>query len=67
LPFVLFGSVAIVLSLLGRGERSRRLAVTILVGWAVCVAVLALAALPSVPRHWIAVDASAATQMAKVE
>jgi hypothetical protein len=38
-----------------------------MVSWAACVVVIALVVLPSVPRHWIAVDASAATQLTKVE
>jgi hypothetical protein len=45
LPFVLIGSLMIVLNLLANGPVGRRVATGILVGWGICVVVLALAAL----------------------
>jgi hypothetical protein len=67
LPFVLIGSLMIVFKLLANGPVGRRVATGILVGWGTCVLVLALAALPTVPRSWISVDAPAAAQLAQVE
>jgi len=67
LPFVLIGSLLIVLKLLANGPVGHRIAVGTLVAWGTCVVVLALVVLPTVPRFWLSVDAPAAARMAQVE
>jgi uncharacterized membrane protein len=63
LPFVLVGSVMVLVRLHASQGIARRVAVATTVVWVVSVAVIAAAALPQA-GHWIAVDSPAAAQLA---
>jgi uncharacterized membrane protein len=66
-PFILVGSVMVVVRLSQGGEMQRRAAVVIGAIWLIAVVVIALRILPLVPRYWLAVDPAASTQLARVE
>jgi uncharacterized membrane protein len=65
LPFVLVGSVMVIIRLILSNALARRVAVATVVASMTALVVLAGAALPAVARAWIAVDSRAAAQLAK--
>ena len=67
LPFVLFGSISILVSLLGREGAFRRLGAYTSAAWAVCVFVLAFLVMPAIPRYWISVGPRASAVLSDVE
>jgi len=67
LPFVLIGSVMVLVRLLERGEALRRVAAVWLALWAAVAGVFALVALPTVPRTWLWVSPPAAAALARIE
>jgi hypothetical protein len=66
MPFILVGSVMVVLRLLENGALAQRMAAVTLSLWAVVLGELAFVALPNVPDDWLSVDASAAKELAHV-
>jgi uncharacterized membrane protein len=64
LPFVLVGSILVVLRLGASNGLGRRVAVGAAVTAAVSMVVMAVVVLPALPRLWIAVDSQAAAQLA---
>jgi hypothetical protein len=64
LPFVLVGSVMILVHLGSSTERARQAAVMTMAVWAAFLVVVAAIALPTL-RGWIAVDGQAAAQLSK--
>jgi hypothetical protein len=67
LPFILVGSVMVLVRLLEGSTLTRRVAVDIGVAWAVLLLTFATLGLPSVPRAWLAVDPPAASVLARVD
>jgi hypothetical protein len=67
LPFVLVGSVMVLVRLLGGAPQARRIARGVVAAWAVCLVVLAGVLVPDVPRFWLAVDPPAAAELARVD
>jgi uncharacterized membrane protein len=63
MPFILVGSVMVLLRLLENGALGPRLAAVTLSLWAVVLGELAFVALPNVPDDWLSVDASAAQEL----
>ena len=67
LPFVLVGTVMVLLRLLEGGSLARRLAAVTAAVWAPVCAVIVLVVVPSVPRQWLAVQPAAASELAHVQ
>jgi hypothetical protein len=67
LPFVLIGSVMVVVRLLQKGARARRIAVVALTLWASFLAPLAYVALSDLPRAWLWTPPAAAAELARIE
>ena len=67
LPFVLVGSVMVLARLAEGSLRSRRVAGIAAASWAVSLIVLTGVFVPDVPRHWLAVGAPTAGQLARVD
>jgi uncharacterized membrane protein len=67
LPFVLVGSVMVLARLAEGSPRGRRLAGVAAATWAASLIVLASVLVPDVPRHWLAVGAPTAGQLARVD
>jgi uncharacterized membrane protein len=67
LPFVLIGSVMVVVRLLQKGARARRIAVVTLTLWASFLAPLAYVALSDLPRAWLWTSPAAAAELARIE
>jgi uncharacterized membrane protein len=66
MPFILVGSVMVLLRLLENGALAHRVAAMTVGLWAVLLGELTFAVLPNVPDDWLSVDASAATELAHV-
>jgi hypothetical protein len=66
MPFVLVGSVMVLLRLLEGDDRHRRVAAVILVLWATVLGELSGLDLPSVPGSWILVEPAAAAVLTQV-
>lgn len=60
LPFVLLGTISILVTLLGRREALLRLGAYTSAAWAACVVVLAIVVIPAIPKYWISVGPRAA-------
>jgi hypothetical protein len=67
LPFILVGSVIVLVRLIEGGAVSRRVATLIGSVWASVLVVVAVVALPGVPQTWLYVSPAAATELAHVE
>jgi uncharacterized membrane protein len=67
LPFILVGSIMVLIRLGSCGPLAKRVAVAAVTASAASLSVLAVTELPEVPHYWIAVDAPAATQLARSE
>ncbi|HEY7947875.1 MAG TPA: DUF2079 domain-containing protein [Acidimicrobiales bacterium] len=67
MPFVLVGSVTVLVRLLEGGAMARRLAAVGLALWGTLLATFALIALPTLPRAWLWVDRPAAAELARIE
>ncbi len=67
MPFVLIGTVMLLVRLLESGPRARRVATVTLATWAGVVGALAIVALPTVPRAWLWVSAPTAAELARIE
>jgi len=67
LPFVLVGTVMVLVRLLEGGALARRLAAVAAGVWAPVAAVIVLVVVPAVPRDWLTVDPSAAAELAHVQ
>jgi uncharacterized membrane protein len=65
LPFILVGSVMVIIHLASGGQLAKRMAVAALAATVASLSVFAVTALPAVSGQWIAVDAPAATQLAR--
>ena len=66
MPFLVVGSVMVVVRLLQGGGPARRLAVASLAAWASLLAVFACLALPTITQ-WLYVTPASATELARVE
>jgi hypothetical protein len=67
LPFVLVGSVMVLLRLT-QGNGIQRLEAAMLGAiWLIVVVIIAISILPGVPRYWLAVDPPASTQLARIQ
>jgi hypothetical protein len=66
MPFILVGSVMILLRLLENGALAHRMAATAVALWAVLLGELVFVVLPNVPDDWLSVDTSAAKELAHV-
>jgi hypothetical protein len=67
MPFILVGSVLVLVRLLEGGRLARRVAAVSLALWGTLLGVFALIALPTVPRAWLWVDRPAAAELARIE
>lgn len=67
IPFVLVGTVMILVRWSALGGPLRRLVVPAAGSWAALFAVLAWSALPAVPRYWLAVGTPAAGTLARAQ
>ena len=67
MPFILVGSVMVLLRILQRGETGRRIVVVLMTLWMVVLGEIALVALPGIPRGWLSVDTSTAAALARIE
>jgi uncharacterized membrane protein len=67
MPFLLVGSVMVLLRLIGGGRRGRRVAAVAVAVWATLLGELAFVALPTIPKGWISVDPPAAAALARAE
>jgi hypothetical protein len=67
MPFILVGSVMVLLRVLAEGDLGRRIVTVALAGWLVVFVEFAALNLPAVPRVWLSVDATTAAQLARVE
>jgi hypothetical protein len=63
MPFVLVGSVMVVIHLLERGASGRRAAAALAAAWTTMAAVLAVGVIPRLPDEWLAVDPAAAAML----
>jgi uncharacterized membrane protein len=66
MPFVLVGSVTVLLRLVGLGATGRRIATVAAVVWATLLGEFAFLALPEVPRSWLSVNAPTAAELSRV-
>jgi len=66
MPFILVGSVMVLLRLFEGDGRRRRLAAVILVVWATVLGELSVLDLPTIPGSWIVVDRAAAAVLTQV-
>jgi hypothetical protein len=67
MPFILIGSLMVLIRLLGNGEVARRAATVFMALWAALLAAFALVALPGLPRSWLWVSPASATELARIE
>ncbi|HXQ59377.1 MAG TPA: DUF2079 domain-containing protein [Acidimicrobiales bacterium] len=67
MPFLLVGSVMVLVRLLQGGGLARRVATVTAVVWATFLAVFAVLALPTIPRAWLYVSPAAASELAHIE
>lgn len=67
LPFVLVGSVMVLLGLIERGTRGRRTARRLGAVWAASLGSLSVIVLATFPHYWLTVDAPAAAVLARVD
>lgn len=67
LPFVLLGTVLLLIRVKQRGRVGERAFAASTTVWAVCAIVLALALLPGLPRYWISVDTKGASVLSSIE
>ena len=66
MPFILIGSVMVLIRLLEKGEAARQVAAVVMALWAALAGSLALVALPTLPRAWFWVSPSAAAELGRV-
>ena len=66
MPFVLVGSVMVILALPGRGETVRRMTTVTAAVLVVLLAEIVVVGLPSVSRQWLSVDPATAAALARV-
>jgi hypothetical protein len=67
MPFVLVGSVMVVLRMVERGARGRRVAAGLAAAWTTMAAVLALGVIPRLPAEWLQVDPAAAAMLSRAQ
>jgi hypothetical protein len=67
MPFILVGSVMVVLGLLGGGPARKKAVLPVVGIWAGLLAAIGLLVLPDIPQNWITVEAPAAAVLARVE
>ena len=67
MPFVLVGSVMVLLRILEGGEIGRRIVLVLAAVWMVVLGEIAFAALPSIPRGWLSVNGSTAAALARIQ
>jgi hypothetical protein len=67
MPFILVGSVMVLIHLFERGEVARKVAAVVMALWAGFVVMFAVVALPGLPRAWLGVSPSAAAELARIE
>ena len=67
MPFVLVGSVMVVLRLVERGTSGRRAAAGLAAAWTTMAAVLALGVIPRLPAEWLRIDPPAAAMLSQVQ
>ncbi|HXQ59376.1 MAG TPA: DUF2079 domain-containing protein, partial [Acidimicrobiales bacterium] len=67
MPFLVVGSVMMVLRLLEHGPAARRIVIVAVAVWAALLGEIAVVALPSIPRDWLSVDAAAAAVLTRVQ
>jgi hypothetical protein len=67
MPFVLVGSVMVLVRWMARGGRARWWAARAAAAWAASLAAVACVLLPVMPGYWLAVDPAAATELGHVE
>ena len=67
LPFVLVGSVMVVLRLRQRGQWGRKAAAALATTWVAIAGVLAAVVIPTVLPNWVAVDPAAAAVLARAQ
>ena len=67
MPFILVGSVMVLLRILEKSEAGRRIIVVLVSIWMVVLGEIAFVALPSIPRGWLSVDAGTAAALARIE
>jgi len=66
MPFILVGSVMVLIGLFQRGEMARRMAAVIMALWAAFLVMFAVVALPGLPRAWLSVSPPAAAELARI-
>jgi hypothetical protein len=67
MPFVLVGSVMVVIRVLQHGERGRKAAVALATAWVTVAGVLATVVIPTAIPEWVAVDPTAAAVLARTQ
>ncbi|HXQ43608.1 MAG TPA: DUF2079 domain-containing protein [Acidimicrobiales bacterium] len=67
MPFILVGSVMVLIRLLERGAVARRVAAVTAALWAGFLVMFAVVALPGLPRAWLWVSPPAAAELARIE
>ena len=67
LPFVLVGSIMVVVGLIQKGGMARRVAKIIVALWASVLVSFAYVALPDLPRAWLWTSPSTAAELARIE
>jgi uncharacterized membrane protein len=67
MPFVLIGSVMVVVGLIQKGGTARRVAKITVALWAAVLIAFASVALPGLPRAWLWTSPSAAAELAHIE
>jgi hypothetical protein len=67
MPFVLLGSVMVVVRLFQKGVGARRVAAVTLALWAAFLVPFAYLALPDLPRAWLWVSPPAAAELSRIE
>ncbi len=66
MPFILVGSVMVLIRLFQRGEVARRVAAVTMALWAAFLVMFAVVALPGLPRAWLSVSPAAAAELARI-
>jgi uncharacterized membrane protein len=67
LPFLLVGSMMVIMWLCAQGRVACRAATASAIVWAAATTTAAFAVLPTIPHDWIAVDSAAAAQLSRVQ
>jgi len=67
MPFILIGSIMVVVRLFQNGDSARRVAKVTLALWASLLVSFAFVALPGLPRAWLWISPPAAAELARIE